>query len=284
MSGAIEVSGGSKGMLGLRHQARLVDSEDAAGGARILVCLLGSVRLLKDGESIPLRPGGKTESLLAALALRAEQGVSRASLIDRIWSESDGSLAAQSLHSLVYSLHRRLGDRIGGSPPIVFSEGRYLLNLAAGVDVDTRQFERLVAGGDRVRGRGDSVAAEAAYGAAIRLYQGDVGCALDAHDVIERERLRSLQLNVLATLSEGAYERRQYADCLDLTMRLLAVDPCREDAHRLAMRCYVRDGERAQAFRQYRLCEGVLRAEFDTTPEPETRELFDLIRLAPDTV
>lgn len=254
------------------------------GGARVLVCLLGNVHVLRDGEPVPIRPGGKTETLLAALALRPEQGVLRVALMDRIWPNIDPALATQSLHSLVYSFHRRLGDLPGGYPPIISNEGRYALNLAAGVDVDTRQFERLVAAGDDAMRQGNRVAADEAYALAVGLYQGDIGCALDAHDIVVRERLRSIQLSALARLAEGAFERREYAECLSLTMRLLSADPCREDAHRLAMRCHVRRGERAQALRQYRLCEGILRAEFDTAPEAETVELYDRVRLAPDTI
>jgi hypothetical protein len=50
------------------------------------------------------------------------------------------------------------------------------------------------------------------------------------------------------------------------------------------MRCHVRRGERAQALRQYRLCESVLRSEFETDPEPATKALFEQIRLDPDSV
>ncbi|HET7380215.1 MAG TPA: bacterial transcriptional activator domain-containing protein, partial [Gaiellales bacterium] len=61
-------------------------------------------------------------------------------------------------------------------------------------------------------------------------------------------------------------------------------DPCREDGHRTAMRCYVRRGERAQALRQYQMCEVILREEFNATPEPATRALFDKVRLAPEDI
>lgn len=50
------------------------------------------------------------------------------------------------------------------------------------------------------------------------------------------------------------------------------------------MRCYVRQGERAEALRQYRLCESVLRVEFDALPEPATTALFAQIRLDPGSV
>jgi DNA-binding SARP family transcriptional activator len=46
------------------------------------------------------------------------------------------------------------------------------------------------------------------------------------------------------------------------------------------MRCLVSRGERAQALRQYRLCEGILRAEFNAEPEAETEALYEQIRRA----
>jgi hypothetical protein len=43
-------------------------------------------------------------------------------------------------------------------------------------------------------------------------------------------------------------------------------------------------GERAQALRQYRTCQQVLAAEFSACPEPLTDELFERVRLHPDSV
>ena len=57
-----------------------------------------------------------------------------------------------------------------------------------------------------------------------------------------------------------------------------------EDAHRLAMLSYLKSGQRAQALRQYRLCERILRAEFDAEPEAATRLLFDQLRLDPSSI
>ena len=89
---------------------------------------------------------------------------------------------------------------------------------------------------------------------------------------------------MLAQLAHLDYVRGDYTSCLTHTMRLLAYDPCREDAYRLIMRCYVLTGERAQALRQYRLCETILRTEFGAVPEPATTALFDCIRLNPGSM
>jgi hypothetical protein len=39
-----------------------------------------------------------------------------------------------------------------------------------------------------------------------------------------------------------------------------------------------------QALRQYRLCETVLRAEFDAAPELSTTALYDQLRQAPSSI
>jgi DNA-binding SARP family transcriptional activator len=279
----------------------------------VLICLLGDFRLLRNEQAVPLRDGGKIEALLCMLALASERGVPRETLLMTLWPKSgDAGLASQSLNSLVYSVHRLLGagpsgrsgpldrsDRSGrwgptgrsgapSAPPVVRAYGTYRLNVDAGIGVDVTLFERLAGLGDQQERAGQHAAAMQTYRHAIQLYQGDLRVGADVHAdvqaIVERERLRALHLTLLARLSEHAFEERDYTTCLEFAQRLLMHDPCREDAHRTVMRCFVRRGERAQALRQYRTCEAVLHAEFDTPPEPPTRALFDQIRLDPQGV
>jgi DNA-binding SARP family transcriptional activator len=251
----------------------------------LLVCVLGSFRLLHDGHLVPIRQGGKTQAMLAHLAIHYRDGVPREDLLATVWPESDVGLARQALNSVVYSLHRLLGIASGGSPAVLHVEGHYRLNPEAGVVSDVVWFDDLVAAGRRHAAAGDSAAAAEAFEDATALYRGDL--CLDSADLralVERERLRAAHLTVLAYQADTHYAEADYGQCLHYALRLLSVDPCREDAHRLVMRCYVRRGERAQALRQYRLCEGILRTEFDAMPEPATRLLFDQIRLDPGGV
>jgi DNA-binding SARP family transcriptional activator len=59
---------------------------------------------------------------------------------------------------------------------------------------------------------------------------------------------------------------------------MLDVDPCREDAHRLLMRCYAAQGRTYQALRQYEFCTRILQARIDASPAPDTIKLYDAIR------
>lgn len=250
----------------------------------ILICLLGSFLLLKAGQAVALRGGGKTESLLCQLGLHHTRSIPRETLLNTLWPSSDSVLASQSLNSLIYSLHKLVGDAISGTPPVLHADGYYRLNIEAGIRVDIACFDAYADAGERHARAGNLPAAAEAYAQAVRLYRGDLCGSTDVESVIERERLRARYLSLLARLADYHYGQQDYATCLDYAALLLAKDACREDAHRLAMRCHVRQGERAQALRQYRLCQDILRVEFDVAPEPATTALFDQVRLDPGSI
>jgi len=250
----------------------------------VLVCLLGNFRLLADGHTLAVHRGGKTEALLRSLALDRTGSLPREVILDRLWPGSDPILAGQSLNSLVYGLHRLIGPAVQGAPPILHDGGRYRLNDDAGIGVDVARFDSLADVGDSAHRTGDHAGASSAYALAVDIYRGDLSAGSDLAALVESERLRARYLTVLGRLANDAFERGDIATALDTASRLLAHDPCREDAHRLVMRCYVRVGQRAQALRQFRLCAKIMRAEFGTVPEAATSTLYEQIRLTPERV
>jgi DNA-binding SARP family transcriptional activator len=262
----------------------VLEAPTGATSSPILICLLGDFRVLKVGQPLALRSHGKAEALLCSLALRHAQRVPRDTLLDALWPEREAALAGQSLNTVVYGLHRLLGEAIGGASPVLHEDGYYRLNVEAGVGVDTVCFDALANAGQQQAQTGDRAAAARSFTEAVRLYRGDLHDGTSVLAVVERERLRALYLSLLASLAEYHFGEGDYVACLEHALQLLLNDPCREDAYRLVMRCYVRRGERAQALRQYRLCEGILKAEFDAAPEPATSELFDRIRLDPNGI
>lgn len=250
----------------------------------ILICLLGEFRVLKAGRSVKIATGSKTETLLCSLALRENSCALRDVLLASLWPDQEPALANQSLNSLIYNLRKLLGKGTEEASPVTSNDGFYCLNVEAGVDVDVRIFETLATLAARRAESGDHEAALASYTRAIELYRGDLRFATDVYAVILRERLRAQYLSAIAYVAEHFFQQHRYTASLDYAMRLLRCDPCREDAYRLAMTCHVRLGHRAEALQQYRLCEQILRSEFDAVPEPSTKALFDLIRLNPGSV
>jgi DNA-binding SARP family transcriptional activator len=224
------------------------------------------------------------EQLVGTLALHPDDGVQRDELLNLVWPESESELASQSLNSLVHSLQRMLSDALAGQPPVLRQAGLYQLNTAGGIAIDVRDFDVAVQAGDCHARHGDLRRAIRAYGVAVSLYSGDLAIGSGVQHLIERERLRARLLSVYAHLADMHFASGDYDRALASALRLLAHDPCREDAHRLAMRCYVRLGQRAQAMRQYKICLDVLALEFEARPEESTDDLFRLIRTEPGRV
>jgi DNA-binding SARP family transcriptional activator len=244
----------------------------------VLICLLGGFRLLRRGRELACSVSGKAATLLATLALRREAGLPRETLLELLWPEQECAQATVSLNSLVYSLHRRLRKEEHRAAAVIYDNGCYALNVAAGYDTDVAHFETLCHAGNRLAASGRGAEAAGRFERALALYRGDLCGGSDVYAIIERERLRASYLTTLAWLADRAYAAGDDTAALGHALRLLASDPCREDAHRLVMRACLRRGERAQAMRQYRLCQQILREEFDAAPEALTTELFDHIR------
>jgi DNA-binding SARP family transcriptional activator len=265
------------------HEAALQLKPDG-DGAPVLICLLGSFRLLKENLPVPLRSAGKGQALLTGLGLADYHRLPRETLLVTLWPDSDLGRAAHSLSSLVHALHQLLGDALAGAPPVVFKDGGYELNHGAGVEVDVARFDALAAEGERLARHGHAGAAAAFWCRAVELYRGDVSAGDDVRAIVERERLRARYLTLLALLGDRHFQAENYRGALEYAARLLRHDPCREDAYRMVMRCHLRLGERAQALRQYQLCARLLEREFGAVPEPATQALYHAARSDPGSV
>jgi DNA-binding SARP family transcriptional activator len=247
----------------------------------VQVWLFGGLTLLKRGEPVTCRGGARTGALLLSLALQERRGVSRDRLLAQVWPDTEASLAVQSLHSLVHSLHRMLGDAIDGAMPVVHAGEIYRLNLEAGITVDINAFEELARQGNQAWETGQWPVAADRYRQAVTLYRGDLHACTDDAAVVERERFRNSYLFMLGRLADMARRSNDYSSAIEYASLVLKQDAGREDAHRTLMSCYARLGQRVQAMRQYLLCERLLRETFDAVPEPATRALFDRLRLDP---
>lgn len=211
--------------------------------------LLGGFELR--GPEGPVEVPGAVQRLVAYIALQGGS-VARVRAAADLWPGVASGQAAASLRSTLWRA-RRVGE-------LVAPGSRTLLRLAPSVEVD--------------------VHALAGAGGLLPLLQPgrafNVELLPDWFDdwvVIERERLRHLELRVLDSEAEQQLSQGQTAEALDTTLRAIRLEPLREASHQALIRIFLRSGDRSAALSHYERFAALLRQELDLGPDPVTTAL-----------
>ncbi len=217
----------------------------------------------------PVAVGGhKQRTLLAMLALHANQVVSTDRLIDVLWGErpppsADGTPRA-SVSRMRATMHRALGD---GAQPLI--EGRppgYVLSLGAD-GTDASRFEMLAAAG---RAALPDHPAEAArtLRAALTLWRGPAYAKCQ-----EIARLDELRLAALGSRIDADLVMGQTAGLVAELQALTREHPVREAFHAQLLRTLTAEGRRAEALLAYGRAVDALQDELGVGPGAELRGL-----------
>jgi DNA-binding SARP family transcriptional activator len=245
---------------------------------RLTLTLLGGFQArLGSGAVVRFRTR-HTQALLAYLALPCGRSQPRDKLAALLWGHLAQDEARNRLRQALFALRRALSH---AHLSCLRVDGDALVLDPAGVEVDALAFEELVREGSL----------DALERAAI-VYQGDLLQGLPAQGPHpsafeewlggERERLRELALEALAKLVNVQRAAESPERALSTALRLLALDPVQEAAHRIAMRLHAQLGRRTAALRHYQACVNTLRRELNVEPEEETRQLYrDILRRRP---
>lgn len=225
--------------------------------AAVQLRLLDGFALLRDDALLELQP--KAQQLLAFLALR-ERPVPRALVASTLWAETSEQRAQARLRSTLWRL------RQSGCLVVERDHGR--LHLAAGTAVDVR---RAVAQARRLLTPGGTLEPGDEDTATLRgeLLPGWV----EEWVLIERERLRQLQLHALERLGERLAAAGRVADGLDAALSAVSAEPLRESAQRLVIAIHLSEGNQSEALRQYRSYCQLLADELGVQPSPHMARL-----------
>ena len=116
----------------------------------------------------------------------------------------------------------------------------------------------------------------------LDLYQGELLPNLyDDWVIIERERYRQLNFDVLLHLAQHWRSQGEYGRVIDLASRVVMQDPANEAAHQHLMFSHFAIHHRNAALKQYEACVRSLRDELGVDPSPETQALYRRIKSAP---
>ena len=249
-----------------------IASEPAARpAARLSVGLLGPFEVRRqDGQT--LRLPRKTQGLLAFLALQHGRPVPREQLATLLWGNSATEQARQSLRQCLAALRNTLGTEL--SAPVVADTAAVFLSPSQLWTVDVAAFEAAC----QSKSLDDLEHAST-------LYRGELLAGLQIpvepfNDwlTVERQRMSSLHLDVLHRLALARAETGNMEAAIVAAKRMTALDPLREDGHRLLMRLLASSGNRTGALKQHERCIEILRAELGIAPDAETELLAEAIR------
>jgi DNA-binding SARP family transcriptional activator/TolB-like protein len=221
-------------------------------------------------ESIPIPLSTrKAGALLAYLGMRPDYTASREQLAALLWGGCSDQQARQSLRQALALLRKELGS------PSFFTADAKIVRLAPELwTIDAREFETLSRSLDpRDLDR------------ATRLFSGDFLADLNIDDEAftdwvsaQRSRLQLAAAQLCETFAKRPDLVADSGRAIEAVEKFLALDPLREDWHRLALTLYMRYRGRNETLARANGFIALLRRELDVAPEKATRLLLDSIQ------
>jgi DNA-binding SARP family transcriptional activator len=240
--------------------------------ARWILSVLGSTSVAFSGTGRAAVPAASW-SLIGFLLCQPGMRASRGQVATLLWPDNDEQASRHRLATLLWRLKRSLA----GHERLVDIADE-TLRLHQQVWIDAHAFSRratraldpaaMLSRQNRVHLLRQS----------LRLYQGPFlqGIYQD-WALLERERLECLRLDALHALAQSEAEAQNWDEAVEAARLLCALEPLREDGHRILMQGYSAIGNRALALRQYRTCAELLASELGVEPMPQTKALEALL-------
>ena len=234
--------------------------------------LLGDFRLRSESRALISISAKKSQAMLAYLAVKPAQMVSRDKMAGLLWSSTATEQARQSLRQTLSSLRKELAQ-ISPERKVLVEEGDFLSLDPSLVHVDVADFEKLATSTS-----GDSLKK------AMTLYRGDFmeGFELDEERfdqwvLAERDRLHRMALRVHGQVIDTQTKANNFDEAIAAAQQSLRIDPLQENVHRTLMKLYMDSGDLMNALQQYDACAKILKRELQVEPDAETKRLFNQI-------
>jgi predicted ATPase/DNA-binding SARP family transcriptional activator len=233
--------------------------------------VLGGLQVRQGEVPVTGFVSSKGPALLCYLAVTARPHF-RTELATLFWSEWPETDARTSLRRVLANLRQLVGEHL------VITRDTLAFNRDAPYSLDVERFEAAL--------QSTTPADMRRLREAVALYHGDFlqgfyvreSPAFDEWVTAQRERLRQLVLHALHELATYHIARQEYAAGIDYTMRLLQLDPWREETHRQLMLLLAQSGQPSAALQQYEACRRILEDELGVEPDDETTALYEQIQ------
>ncbi|MFE3265647.1 MULTISPECIES: AfsR/SARP family transcriptional regulator [unclassified Streptomyces] len=247
--------------------------------------VLGALAVRENGVSItPTAP--KPRQVLALLALRADQVVPVAALVEELWGNSPPRSARTTLQTYVLQLRELLaqaleGGRSGAKDVLMTLPGGYLL-VSGGGRSDVREFERLAGEGYRAMDQGAFTEAARTLAGALELWTGPAfaDVTAGAQLAMEIRRLEESRLCALDQRIEADLRLGRHRELLPELTVLTSRYRTHENLHAQFMLALHRSGRRSESLSVYHQLRATLVNDLGLEPSPRLRRLQHSIQTA----
>lgn len=229
--------------------------------------LFGPPRLVIDGTDRQ-HASRKAMALMAYLAMRAGEPVTRRHLADLLWPDTDPDQSRVNLRQGLAQMKSLLGD--GAESAVLTSNDQIALD-ASRFDIPAR---RLLTDAPA-----DLAAGIAAGPGFLEGFSARSG-SFDNWAAAQRHMLDVRTADALERSGQDRLARKDPSGAAQDLALALKLDPFRETAHRLMMQALSGLGRTAAALAQYEKCRAVLKDQLGVEPDAETRALAARIRAA----
>lgn len=239
---------------------------------KLRLALLGQSVVTLDGNPVTGFNSDKTRALLFYLATVPEAH-SRPALAGLFWGDLPEERAAGNLRKSLTSLRKVVGSHL------TITRRQIAFRLDAPHEVDVNHFRTAVTEATSQRDIPKLArSVEEYHGEYLAEFFVRDAAAFEEWMMAERRHLQELALGALHTLTTHFADQGELTKSITYAKKLLAIEPWREEVHRLLMTLYVRSGQPGAAIGQFRHCQETMRQELDVDVMPETVALYDEIR------
>jgi DNA-binding SARP family transcriptional activator len=242
----------------------------------LAIYCFGNFRVYCNDALIDRWESARGRTILKYLIARRMTAVPKELLADMFWPDSEPELARRSLHQAIYCLRQKFKRLMHDIQVIQFVDDRYQINPEIAIWVDSEQFGQLIEQARALATAGKVEQAMQAYAVAVDLYKAPF-LAEDRYEEWTDELRRAYQaayLEALHRLAHHHVERGEHSAAILLCQRALAEESCDEDSHQMLMSCYMSQGLRHLAVRQYQICINSLKTDLNLAPSEELEAFY----------
>lgn len=245
----------------------------------LTIKMLGPVEIVRD-VARPFAADAwttrRSRDILCFIASRSHHRTPKETIIDTFWRETGLKSIEKNFHPTMSHIRKALNS----NQPLkqnflVYRDGDYQLNPEFSYQIDTEEFDRLIADGETARRERDFDRCIGCYEAAVAVYRGEFMQG-SYEDWIEEQRsyYREQYLRMLEALAGVAEKKSDWSRSMNLAQRILHEDPFREDIHCMVMRSQAAMGNRVAVKEQYETLRGLLQKELGVEPAMQTQKAY----------